>query len=372
MKGVRGKENRDGNRNGEVGVGVGSTYRVESDQKELILKALRGEHEGLKKNESDYHKMHDSYKQLQHKFKLLSEEKNNEDRDFKMRHEAALRSISQLRNEIDALKAELRDKKLEINDLDSDSAALNHQLDEKNIELDAFRNDYKGCLADAEELNAEKESLANAAAKLTAILAQLQEEDRLLKEDNDSVGRRLQELEKYHEQLLLQEKILREKIQGYENENNELDAAINELCDSLADLELAIKKAQQELAELHQAVAELSLAADKYKAEALHAQKATQAEIAKNNSLLKNLKNAEYTHKVRLGQVEQGEREVAGLKEEKDALAQINSKLAEDLEACRAHLENLGLINTKVLLFAFSSFTTSRIFPARTSPSANC
>jgi len=29
-----------------------------------------------------------------------------------MRHEAALRNISQLKNEIDALKAELRDKRL--------------------------------------------------------------------------------------------------------------------------------------------------------------------------------------------------------------------------------------------------------------------
>jgi hypothetical protein len=34
-----------------------------------------------------------------------------------MKHEAAVRSISQLRNEIDALRAELRDKKLEIADL---------------------------------------------------------------------------------------------------------------------------------------------------------------------------------------------------------------------------------------------------------------
>jgi len=34
-----------------------------------------------------------------------------------MRHEAAVRNIGQLKNEIDALKAELRDKKLETNDL---------------------------------------------------------------------------------------------------------------------------------------------------------------------------------------------------------------------------------------------------------------
>lgn len=63
--------------------------------------------------------------------------------------------------------------------------------------------------------------------KLKEILAQGQQESRYLREDNDKVNRRLEELARYQEQLLLQEKILREKIQGYENENNELDGTIN-------------------------------------------------------------------------------------------------------------------------------------------------
>ena len=45
---------------------------------------------------------------------------SNDDREFKLRHEAAVRNIGQLKNEIDALRAELRDKKLESNDLESD------------------------------------------------------------------------------------------------------------------------------------------------------------------------------------------------------------------------------------------------------------
>ena len=52
-----------------------------------------------------------------------------------MRHEAALRNVGQLRNEVEALKTELRDKKMEISDLESDYNSLKQQLDEKNIEL---------------------------------------------------------------------------------------------------------------------------------------------------------------------------------------------------------------------------------------------
>ena len=41
--------------------------------------------------------------------------------------------------------------------------------------------------------------------------------------------------------------------------NNELDATINEYCENLSNLELGIKKAQDELTEIQQAVAELGL-----------------------------------------------------------------------------------------------------------------
>ena len=76
-------------------------------------------------------------------------------------------------------------------------------------------------------MGGEREGLNNAVNKLKEILAQGQQESRYLREDNDKVNRRLEELARYQEQLLLQEKILREKIQGYENENNELDGTIN-------------------------------------------------------------------------------------------------------------------------------------------------
>lgn len=67
----RGKENSQ-NSNNQF---VSSTYRVESDQKDLIIKALKGDHENLKKNEGEYYKLHDQYKQLQNKYKLLNDEK---------------------------------------------------------------------------------------------------------------------------------------------------------------------------------------------------------------------------------------------------------------------------------------------------------
>lgn len=78
---------------------------------------------------------------------------------------------------------------------------------------------------------------------------------------------------------------------------------------------MGIKKAQEELNDLQKAMAELGLLNEKYKTENGHAQKNIQAEIIKNNNHAKNLKNAEYTHKVRIGQTEEAQREVKALQE---------------------------------------------------------
>ncbi len=80
--------------------------------------------------------------------------------------------------------------------------------------------------------------------------------------------------------------------------------------------------------DLQQATSEIGLRNEKYKTECHHVQKNTQAEIIKNNNLIKALKNAEYTQKVRGGQIEEASRELAALKEEKNTLNHINAKLS--------------------------------------------
>ena len=44
-----------------------------------------------------------------------------------------MRNIGQLKNEIDALRADLREKSLELNDLESDENTLIGQLDQRAI-----------------------------------------------------------------------------------------------------------------------------------------------------------------------------------------------------------------------------------------------
>lgn len=78
-------------------------------------------------------------------------------------------------------------------------------------------------------------------------------------------------------------------------------------------MECQISNAQNELITLQSDIAEVSALAEKYKSEAIHYQKGTQTESMRNNDLSKVLNQAENTYKLRVNQVDEGNKEVAGL-----------------------------------------------------------
>ena len=66
----RGKENSQNNNNQFIA----STYRVESDQKDILIRNLKGDQEHYKKSEGDYYRLQEHYKQLQNKQRALADE----------------------------------------------------------------------------------------------------------------------------------------------------------------------------------------------------------------------------------------------------------------------------------------------------------
>lgn len=72
--------------------------------------------------------------------------KNRADAEFRERHEVALRTIGQIKNDVDASRADLRQKNLEINDLESDENTLNGQLDQRKIEIEKLKKELSALL----------------------------------------------------------------------------------------------------------------------------------------------------------------------------------------------------------------------------------
>lgn len=82
------------------------------------------------------------------------------------------------------------------------------------------------------------------------------------------------------------------------------------------NLEAQISNSHNELSTLQKDIAEITALAEKYKSESIHYHKGTQAEIMRNNDLFKVLNQAENTLRLRVNQVDEGNKEVAGLQGE--------------------------------------------------------
>jgi septal ring factor EnvC (AmiA/AmiB activator) len=126
----------------------------------------------------------------------------------------------------------------------------------------------------------------------------------------------MDDLDKYAGKLKIEENVLKDKIISYENENNGLDADINATVEENGNLEAEISNTHGDLTNLQKNIAEVAGLSEKYKSEAIHYQKGTQVEVMRNNDLAKVLNQAENTHRLRVNQVDEGNKEVAALSTE--------------------------------------------------------
>lgn len=77
--------------------------------------------------------------------------------------------------------------------------------------------------------------------------------------------KKIGETQKYLDQLLIQEKLLKQKIISYENENNNLDTDINTTQEDIAILDNQIYESQDQIKMLQADIAGEEGAANKYK-----------------------------------------------------------------------------------------------------------
>jgi chromosome segregation ATPase len=326
-----------------------SPVAVEADQKTVIIRQLQSEIADLRRNEQDYYHLQDQLRQLEHRFAVLNDQKAADDHAFRGRHDIALRNIAQLKNEIDATKAELRDRNLELGDLDADGNTLKTQCDQRNIEIERLKNDANSLLADHDELLAERARLENQFNILKQEKGTLLNELGNLEADNDSVARKIADSEKYLGQLDAEGKAMHDDLVHLENENNRLDAELQARSNDLANLEKSIAEAQRAIKELQADLAEAAALNNKFKSEAAHFLRSAQQEAARNNDLLRNISTGENTLRNRENQIGDARAQLDGLFQENTDLAGLNERLAQDLESCRRHIDNLTAQNTQLV-----------------------
>ena len=98
-------------------------------------------------------------------------------------------------------------------------------------------------IADADELAVARAHLQETADKTRLTNAGLNDKLNCLEAENENVRRKIADTERYLDQLIVQEKALRDKIMAYENENNGLDGDITATIEDIGVLDNRIMDA---------------------------------------------------------------------------------------------------------------------------------
>ncbi len=114
---------------------------MEADSKDLLISQLKADLYELKQNEKDFRNLSGELNNLEHRYTLLKEEKGRVEREFKGRNELNQKQISNLRHEIDAMKAELSNINIENQEIRADNSALSDLAEQRGYDINKTRTE---------------------------------------------------------------------------------------------------------------------------------------------------------------------------------------------------------------------------------------
>lgn len=132
---------------------------MEQDQKDIVIAQLKAENFEYRQKEKDYNSLHKALLDLEHRYKLLQEEKNRTERDSRDRDELSFKKNDSLQSDIRVLNASIDEKRILIKDLNSELLALKDLTNAKNLEISRVKHELEEGIARNNELKKSKRHL---------------------------------------------------------------------------------------------------------------------------------------------------------------------------------------------------------------------
>jgi hypothetical protein len=255
---------------------------LEEDQKCIILAQLKAENFELMQKERDYDILRTQLLDMEHRFRILQEDKMREEKEAHLKEEQAMIRNENIQAEIIKLRGLLDDKQAVLKDIEIDISRAKRMGEAKNTEALQFKNELATASEKSVYLYREKKLVetdlsASHAGKLSAqqeaeslelenkrlSLAESEAKERLKDCDMEvaRLNRKLNdisiEIDAARKQLSLKDKELESSLEGKTMNQREANsfASINQkLSDErtslnlkVRDLEIQWKKAKQEL-----------------------------------------------------------------------------------------------------------------------------
>jgi len=323
--------------------------QIESDQKDLIVSQLKAELFELRQNERDYNELHSKLNNLEHRYNLLQEEKTLNEREFKSRNELNLRTINNLKSDIDSLKQELNVLTADVQDLRFDNQNINDIVGNRSAEVAQLKAELADLTDGNNRLTLEKRDLE---AQTGRVKSENREHNLELDELNHRIAEATERRNKF-------ERLIREL--EYENErleknNQELQRNQDALrlenrskLDATKYNEQLYSENRKQIIALEADLNDLRRMNEKTKAEISVNQKNQQAEYGKNLEAQSRINKLEALIKERSYDIDQLKAEYDELKRDHLKLIDTNDDLNHDIDACTRHLDTLTLQNSELL-----------------------
>ena len=129
---------------------------MDQDQKDVLISQLKAENFELKQKERDYGILNSQLLDLEHRFKLLQEEKARGERDAREREELMLKKADLLQLEVRKQSDTAGDKQRQIKDTEVELNAYKDLVAEKNGDISNLREELARYREDNEILSKEK------------------------------------------------------------------------------------------------------------------------------------------------------------------------------------------------------------------------
>jgi len=142
--------------------------QVECERKDVIISQLKSEAFELRQGERDYSDLNARLNNLHHRYNLLQDEKALDSREWNARHEQNQRTLSVLKDEVNALRTELAGIDADVQDVKGDNAEVNHIINSRNSDIAKLKADLSDLCADNNELTCQRNDLERHNSKLTA------------------------------------------------------------------------------------------------------------------------------------------------------------------------------------------------------------
>ena len=118
-----------------------SPAKVESDQKDIIIAQLKADIFEQRKQEEGFYALEDDLRKLELKLKRSIDERLLQDAEFRVRHDQAVKQISQLRNEAESVQQAVRARIHELNSFKEENLKLAEMGDLRAVDIQVSKRE---------------------------------------------------------------------------------------------------------------------------------------------------------------------------------------------------------------------------------------